>query len=300
MFDDKYLISRAKLTHPAWVLYKDKTDYIGRIGTGPMEDTSKPYKPWSDPTLPDVKRFSIFTGGGGEELKDVIYWVLGEGNLPIDDQRVKDFYLHNDAWRAYETIAQYRFVFHRGVPWGRKISVPRVDALAANFANAGDLEFSYPHPLKLNVSTESVILLPTYVSGKNEVVGIAYGAFIRGLPKVTAIADKLEVIQGILNNALFTDADKLSAITTICTTFDQGPLPVLGQKGLLAEGPASEGSMKDKIASSGYAPHFTNAPAINFNPMHGIERVFGAKEKEEPNEERLKKAIIGDRINTVL
>lgn len=231
MFDDKYLIPRAKLTHPHWVLYRDETDFIGRIGTGPTKDETKPYKPWSDPTVPDASRLNIFTGGG-DANKTVSYWILGEGLLPITDQRVKDFYLGNDAWRAYEAMLQHRFVFHRGVPWCFRIEILSKDAPVANFANANESEFSIPHPLKLNVSTESVCLLPQYASGKNEVVGITYGNFVRNIPKVTAIPDKLEVIQGIIANPNFTDEDKWSAICVICTQPINVPDPLkpLGEK----------------------------------------------------------------------
>ena len=61
------------------------------------------------------------------------------------------------------------------------------------------------------------------------------------------------MIQGVLNNENFTDSDKLSAITTICTTFDQGPPPV-------------------------FEPHV----------------------RYQVTEEKLKKTLIGDRINTIL
>lgn len=221
MFDKKYLIPREKLTHPHWVLYKSEQDFIGRVGTAPPKNPGA-YKAWSDPTVPRPSQFSVFTGE--VQYQEVIYWTPAQELLPIDDPRVKNFYLENDAWRAYETICENRFVFSKGVPYCFAYPISAEVALLPNFSN--DSGFSYPHPLKLNVSTEPVILLPSYVSGQDRLCGITYGDFIRGLPKVTPLRDKLAVTQGILNNTAFSDEDKASAIRKVWSQADFVPDPM--------------------------------------------------------------------------
>lgn len=230
MFDEKYLIPRAKLTHPAWVLYKDEADAIGKTGVGQKKDYNKPYKPWSDPTHTNINSYSIFVG---EENQDpfVKYWTLGPGLLAIDDERVKHFYRENDAWQAYQAMVESRFVFTKGVPWAYEIYVPRKDALEANFGNADENGVYYGYPLKLNVANEAVILLPPYVSGKTEVAGIPYQKFIQGLPKVVK-EDKIKVIVGICNNASFTYEDKVMAIIKVLQSPDSIPDPTLTGEGL--------------------------------------------------------------------
>lgn len=225
MFDDKYIIPRNKLTHPAWVLYKDEADAIGKTGVGQTKDLNKPYKPWSDPTHTNSNAYSIFVGESNQD-PFVKYWTLGPGLLPIDDQRVKYFYRENDAWRAYQAMVENRYVFTKGVPWAFEIYVPRKDTLEANFGNSGENGVSYGYPLKLNVANESVVLLPPYVSGKPEVVGIPYQKFIQGLPKVVK-EDKIQVIVGICNNSAFTYEDKIAAIIKVVTSPDTVPDPVL-------------------------------------------------------------------------
>lgn len=231
MFDEKYLIPRNKLTHPAWVFYKDEADAIGKTGVGQTKDKTKPYKPWSDPTHVHSSMYGIFTGDYFSEGY-VTYWVLSGELAPIDDERVKRFYRENDAWRAYQTMIENRYVFTKGVPYCYEIFVPKKDALEANFENKGDLEYGYP--LQLNVANEAVILLPPYLTGKTEVVGIPYQKFIQGLPKVVK-EDKIKVIVGICNNAAFSYEDKVMAIIKVLQSPDSPVNPILTGEGTKSE-----------------------------------------------------------------
>lgn len=240
MFDEKYLIPRNKLMHPAWVLYKDEADAIGKTGVGQTKDKTKPYKPWSDPTHVHSSMYGIFTGDYSSEGY-VTYWVLSGELASIDDERVKRFYRENAAWRAYQTMIENRYVFTKGVPYCYEIFVPKKDALEANFENKGDLEYGYP--LQLNVANEAVILLPPYLTGKTEVVGIPYQKFIQGLPKVVK-EDKIKVIVGICNNAAFAYEDKIAAIIKVVTSPDTIPDPSL----------TGEGSKKEVLSKSSLTP----------------------------------------------
>lgn len=231
MFKPEQLIPRAKLTAPQWVLYKDEKDYIGRIGTGAPKNADLPYKPWSDPTIPRSAPRDFFSPPVDAASTDSIrYWSIGKKLLSVDNPRVKYFYRELEAWRAYETIVEHRFVFYQGVPWLEKFYVPRAQCLAANFARGSKVGFvgfpqKFPHPVKLNVSRGPVILLPSYVSGVNGLTGIEYQDFIRSISQFNPIAEKLQVIDSIIHNPAYVgkDAEKMSAIRKVCTMPDDAP-----------------------------------------------------------------------------
>lgn len=269
MFDEKYLIPRAKLTHPAWELYKDEADAIGKTGVGQTKDKTKPYKPWSDPTYVHSSMYGIFTGDDFSEGA-VSYWTLSAELAPLDDERVKRFYRENDAWRAYQAMVENRFVFTKGVPYCYEIFVPKKDALEANFANKGGIEYGYP--LKLNVANEAVILLPPYLTGKTEVVGIPYQKFIQGLPKVVK-EDKIKVIVGICNNPIFAYEDKIAAILKVIQSPDTilDPLST-GEGGIVGKStltPKDRGDAFTAEVAKKYATALKNLPELDkkYNEM---------------------------------